>query len=121
MHQHQFVPSSFAVVQGPLTSDIARHLVTATNRPLTSVTSAALRLRMKQLFPAENYTCHSIKRGALAVLTEKGVPLEQVARLAKHKTPIDEVSATTIRYISTGSAAFATARQLGTQNATVHL
>lgn len=121
MHQHQYVPSSFAVVTGALTEDISRHLPTTRNTPLTTITGDALRQRMARLFPTEHYTCHSIKRGALAVLTEKGVPLDQVARLAKHKTPLDEVSATTIRYVSTGSTALATARALGTQNATVHL
>lgn len=120
-HEHQYYPSCYAVVQGDLTDTIARHLRTTPSKPLTTITRRVLVQRMQELFPSEQYTAHSIKRGAIHALTAQGAPMKDIARLAKHKTPQDEVSATTIRYCSTGKGAWDAARLLGTQNATVLL
>jgi len=118
----QFLPSSYTVVHGLLTDFIARHLRTAPRTPITSISRPALVKRMSEVLKTEHYTAHSIKRGALArLMSLPDIDLKMLARLAKHKSTLDEVTPTTIGYISSGPTALHTARALGTQTLTALL
>ena len=115
-----FTPSKFVVVTGPLTSTIA--LLFDRLKPfrtLTTVTTEAIVERWRHTPGMEQYTGHSIKRGAVTYLLSllaQGLPVDPalISVVAKHKVET-ALSPTTLRY---AGDPVALARALGTQHVT---
>ena len=118
-----FRASAYTVVAGKFAEAIHNALVqlnaTSPDARITTCTTGALDKRTKAAgFP---WTGHSFKRGAATALVclaaEGRYDVMTLPLLLKHKTP-EELSATTIRYVS---AHVALALALGTQHSTIHL
>ncbi|KAJ9442331.1 hypothetical protein DIPPA_07247, partial [Diplonema papillatum] len=107
-----FKASRFAVIQGPLTTEIAMLFrKCAPFAPLTRLTTSALDSLWGQSVQMQGYTAHSIKRGAvkhlLPLLTSGKLSPHLVDRLTKHEEEggPGTLSRTTLR--STGPGPFA--------------
>lgn len=72
-------------------------------RPLTTWTTTDLTQFLRRSLPGTNYSAHSIKRGAIALLMQAAaeglLPLELVAQMAKHLGGIPALPDTTVRYV----------------------
>ncbi|KAJ9434911.1 hypothetical protein DIPPA_25349 [Diplonema papillatum] len=100
-----FKASRFAVIQGPLTTEIAMLFrKCAPFAPLTRLTTSALDSLWGQSVQMQGYTAHSIKRGAvkhlLPLLTSGKLSPHLVDRLTKHEEEggPGTLSRTTLRY-----------------------
>ncbi|KAJ9435567.1 hypothetical protein DIPPA_19823 [Diplonema papillatum] len=123
--QDPFKASRFAVIQGPLTAEIAvLYAKCAPFAPLSTVTTSALDALWGQSAQMQGYTAHSIKRGAvkhlLPLLTSGKLSPHLIDRLTKHEEEggPGTLSRTTLRYAG-GDVDLA--RALETGKVTKHL
>ncbi|KAJ9447092.1 hypothetical protein DIPPA_34610 [Diplonema papillatum] len=123
--QDPFKASRFAVIQGPLTAEIAvLYAKCAPFAPLSALTTSALDALWGQSTQMQGYTAHSIKRGAvkhlLPLLTSGKLSPHLIDRLTKHEEEggPGTLSRTTLRYAG-GDVDLA--RALETGKVTKHL
>ena len=118
-----FVPSRYGVVVGDWTCTIAAYVATMLpDARLTDVSTAQLRALWSRDPMMEEFTCHSIKRGALTHLgraLDAGADIDpwRISLLAKHDHTL-VVGKQTLRYIADP---IAMARLHGTQHVTKFL
>ncbi len=118
--RNPYKPSKYTVVVGRLTNEIAAHVWTMNAREtLCPKTTSAIDTAWKSDPMMAQFTCHSIKRGALTHLIELGstcpeIDPTRISLLAKHEH-IYDLAAGTIRY---SANPIATARLLRTQDVT---
>lgn len=113
------------MVKGDQTQRLHRDLPTAPTAPITRLSYSELLLRLAAMFPDKRYTAHSFKHGAMSVAMQAvqthGLDERALCHLAKHQL-VQDLSETTIRYLSNDRAAtIAAARSLGTGAITAHL
>lgn len=104
--RNPFVPSAFAVIEGPGTSELSKGIAALRRQGCTKLTGLSTR-RFAALIKkvmGNGYSAHSVRRGALSHL--QGVMAEgrgefgevELARLAKHQSKADPYPVTSIRY-----------------------
>lgn len=119
-----FRASQFCVITGDLTEEIHHSLPKGASRPLTTLSTADINIKLARQFPNEGYTAHSFKHGAVSRAIQKAVEFKldaiAISILAKHKTTQD-LTDQTIGYAQDKAGAIASARLLGTAQITAHL
>ena len=119
-----FRASQFCVITGDLTEEIYHALPKGKGRPLTTLSTADISIKLARFFPNERYTAHSFKHGAVSLAIQKAVEFKldaiAVSIMAKHKTTQD-LTDQTIGYAQDIKGAIAAARLLGTAKITAHL
>ncbi|KAJ9435999.1 hypothetical protein DIPPA_33287 [Diplonema papillatum] len=116
--QDPFKASRFAVIQGPLTAEIAvLYAKCAPFAPLSALTTSALDALWGQSTQMQGYTAHSIKRGAVKHLLPSPHLIDRLTKHEEEGGP-GTLSRTTLRYAG-GDVDLA--RALETGKVTKHL